>query len=109
MKERICREATDLLLRTLWAENQSGVQWNKEADPDDCLLVIARCAELLAALRGTIQVWEATSSADGDGLNHNVPIIEQPDRINCLLCNLARGHALLCGRRQISRRIWHLC
>jgi len=32
-----------------------------------------------------------------------VPIIEQPDRINCLLYNLARGHALLAGRTQISQ------
>jgi len=97
-KERTCKEATDAFLRTLWTNNSGGVDWDKESDPEDCLLVIARCAELLAALRGAIQVWEA-----GEGLNHNVPIIEQPDRINCLLCNLARGHALLCGRQQINR------
>jgi hypothetical protein len=99
-KERICREATDSFLRTLWTANPDGVNWDKESDPDDCLFVIARCAELLAALRGTIQVWEVSN---GDGLNHTVPVIEQPDRINCLLCNLARGHALLCGRRRIER------
>jgi hypothetical protein len=99
-KERVCREATDSFLRTLWTANPDGVKWDKESDPDDCLLVIARCAELLAALRGTIQVWEVSN---GDGLNHTVPVIEQPDRINCLLCNLARGHAMLCGRRRIER------
>jgi hypothetical protein len=99
-KERICREATDSFLRTLWTANPDGAKWDKEADPDDCLLVIARCAELLAALRGTIQVWEVSN---GDSLNHTVPVIEQPDRINCLLCNLARGHALLRGRRRIER------
>jgi hypothetical protein len=96
-KERICREATCSFLRSLWAANPHGVLWDKESDPEDCLIVIARCAELLAALRGAIQVWEA-----GEGLNHNVPVIEQPDRINCLLCNLGRGHALLCGRRRIE-------
>ena len=96
-KERICREATDSFLRSLWATNTKGVLWDKESDPKDCLRVIARCAELLAALRGAIQIWEA-----GEGLNHNVPVIEQPDRINCLLCNLARGHALLCGRSRIQ-------
>jgi hypothetical protein len=98
-KERFCREATDSFLRTLWTANPDGVKWDKEADPEDCLLVIARCAKLLAALRGTIQVWEVSN---GDGLNHTVPVIEQPDRINCLLCNLARGHALLRGRRRIE-------
>jgi hypothetical protein len=97
-KERICREATDSLLRTLWTTSPSGVAWSKDNDPDDCLLVIARCAELLAALRGAIQVWD-----DGDGLKHNSPTIEQADRINALLCNLARGHALLCGRRRIEK------
>jgi hypothetical protein len=83
----------------LWTANPDGVKWDKDGDPDDCLLVIARCAELLAALRGTIQVWEVSN---GDSLNHTVPVIEQPDRINCLLCNLARGHALLRGRRRIE-------
>jgi hypothetical protein len=98
-KERTCRKATDSLLRTLWTENPGGVNWDKDNDEDDCLRVIARCAELLAALRGTIQMWQ--SEHDGS-VSHSVPVIEQPDRINCLLCNLARGHALLCGRRQLA-------
>jgi hypothetical protein len=98
-KERACREATDLILRTLWAANPGGVEWNKGGDPEDCLRVIARCAELLAALRGAIQMWQ--SEHDGS-VSHNVPVIEQPDRINCLLYNLARGHALLCGRTQLA-------
>lgn len=98
-KERMCREATGAMLRTLWSANPNGVEWNKESDPDDCLLVIARCAELLAVLRGAIQLWH--SEHDGN-VSHNVPVIEQPDRINCLLYNLARGHALVCGRRQLQ-------
>jgi predicted transcriptional regulator len=98
-KERACREATDLILRTLWAVYPSGVEWNKNGDTEDCLRVIARCAELLAALRGAIQMWQ--SEHDGS-VCHNVPVIEQPDRINCLLYNLARGHALLCGRTQLA-------
>jgi len=97
-KERTCREATDSFLRSLWAANPGGVEWDKNGDPDDCLRVVARCAQLLAALRGTILMW---SEHDGS-VSHNVPVIEQPDRINCLLCNLARGHALLCGRRQLA-------
>jgi predicted transcriptional regulator len=98
-KERICREATDTFLRTLWAANPTGVKWDKDNDQEDCLRVIARCAELLAALRGTIQIWQ--SEHDGS-VSHSVPLIEQPDRINCLLYNLARGHALLCGRTQLA-------
>jgi len=99
-KERLCREATDSLLRTLWASNPNGIDWIKEGDPEDCLLVVARCAELLASLRGTIQIWKSDSN---DSIGHSIPVIEQPDRINCLLYNLARGHALLCGLRQITQ------
>jgi hypothetical protein len=98
-KEQICREATDALFRTLWTTNPNGVEWNKDGDPEDCLHVIARCAELLAVLRGVIQVWH---SENDDGVKHSSPVIELPDRINCLFCNLARGHAMLCGRSQIS-------
>ena len=98
-KEQTCRQATDSFLRTLWTANPDGVKWNKGGDPEDCLLVIARCAELLAALRGAIQVWH---SEHDDSVSHNVPVIEQPDRINCLLYNLARGHAVLCGRTQLT-------
>jgi hypothetical protein len=98
-KERTCREATDSFLRTLWAANSSGMKWDKDGDDEDCLRVIARCAELLAALRGTIQMWQ--SEHDGS-VSHSVPIVEQPDRINCLLYNLARGHALVCGRTQLA-------
>jgi hypothetical protein len=98
-KERACREATISFLRTLWAKNPGGVEWNKNGDPDECLRVIARSAELLAALRGAIQVWPTDNEG---GVSHSVPTIEQPDRINCLLYNLARGHALICGRPQVT-------
>jgi hypothetical protein len=51
-------------------------------------------------LRGAINVWV---SAEGtEKLSHNVPVIERPDRINSLLYNLARGHALISGRRQLT-------
>ena len=98
-KERTCREATVSFLRTLWTANPGGIEWDKDDDQEDCLRVIARCAELLASLRGTIQMWQ--SEHDGN-VSHSVPVIEQPDRINCLLYNLARGHALLCGRPQLA-------
>jgi hypothetical protein len=99
-KERVCRKATDLFLRTLWTKWPGGLEWKKGGDPEDCLRVIARCAELLASLRGAIQVWQ--SEHDGS-VNHNAPVIERPDRVNCLLYNLARGHALICGRSQLAQ------
>jgi hypothetical protein len=100
LKETECKRITENVLRTLWAANPEGVEWNKAGDPNDWLLVIARCARLLAALRDAINVWH--SDDGGEKLSHNVPVIEKPHRINCLLYNLARAHALVCGRRQLT-------
>jgi hypothetical protein len=98
-RETVCRETTQGFLRTLWADNPDGVTWNKADDPEDCLRVIAKCATLLASLRGAINVWPV--GEDGR-LTHSIPTIEKPNRINCLFYNLARAHALICGRRQIT-------
>ena len=99
-KENTCKNETEKFLRTLWSENPAGIVWNKAEDPDICLRIIARCARLLAALRGAINVWHTDEG--GERLSHNVPVIEKPNRINCLLYNLARGHAIICGRRQLT-------
>jgi hypothetical protein len=99
-RENICKAATEALLRTLWGHNPSGVTWNKAGDPRDCLKVIAKCARLLAHLRGAINVWSIGD--DGEKLSHSVPVIEKPNRINCLLYNLARAHAVIRGRRQLT-------
>src|SRR6516162_5474737 len=90
LKERESRRATENFLRTLWATNPTGIIWNKADDPDDCLLVIARCARLLARLRGAINVW-LSEGEGGEKLSHTVPAIEKPRRINCLFYNLARS------------------
>jgi hypothetical protein len=100
LKEAACRKAIGNFLRGLWAANPKGVNWNKERDPTLCLCVIARCSQLLAALRGAINVW--ISDDGGEKISHSVPVIEKPQRINCLLYNLARGHALVCGRSQLT-------
>jgi len=95
-KERICQAITSDFIRGLWAANPNGIEWNKASDPEDCMKVIARCAKLLAHLRGV---------PNGDPYTDSPAqaVIEKPDRINTLLYNLARGHAILCGRRQITK------
>jgi 5S rRNA maturation endonuclease (ribonuclease M5) len=102
LKENECRKITENFLRTLWAANPQGVDWDKEKDPDDCLRVIARCARLLASLRGAINVYRLDTADGEEKLSHSVPVIEKPLRINCLFANLARAHALICGRRQLT-------
>jgi hypothetical protein len=103
-KLKWCKQATHKLLHSLWAANPNGVTWDKQADSDYCLRVIARCARLLATLRGVIHTWISEHS---EAVTHSIPIIENPDRINCLLYNLARAHALICGRQQLaSADLW---
>jgi hypothetical protein len=102
IKENECRKITEDFLRTLWSENPEGGDWDKEKDPDDYLRVIARCARLLASLRGAINVYRLDTTDGEEKLSHSVPVIEKPLRINCLFANLARAHALICGRRQLT-------
>jgi hypothetical protein len=102
LKENECCTITENFLRTLWSANPQGVDWHKENDPDNCLRVIARCARLLASLRGAINVYRLDTTSGDEKLSHSVPVIEKPLRINCLFANLARAHALICGRRQLT-------
>ena len=101
-KEKICREATKNFLINLWHKHAGGVEWDRVKDSDEYKLIIARCARLLALLRGVINVWDEKSE---DGVRHNYtsPVIEKPDRINQLFYNLCRGHALICSRNQINK------
>lgn len=101
-KEKACRIATKGFLYTLWNKYPDGVDWNKSADKQEDKIIIARCAQLLAKLRGVINIWK-DKSEDGEVYNYTQPVIEKPDRINQLFYNLCRGHALVCGRTQINQ------
>ena len=98
-----CREAVTTLVASMWAENGGvrGVHWERNQDPRDVVRVIGRYAQLLARLRGTISVWRE-ESGDHETHNFSTPVIEQPHRAMSLLYALARGHALIHGRRQLT-------
>ena len=66
------------------------MHWKPEANPPDVLTDIARCATLLAVLRTP---YEKDTT--------NEP--ESPHRANAVLYNLARGHALICGRTRLAK------
>lgn len=100
-KEILCREATEEFVKTLWNKYPKGIYWNKENDDQSLMEIIARLAKILARLRSSINVWEEVSG--NKKYNHTQPITEMPDRLNQLLYNLARGHALICGRENINR------
>jgi hypothetical protein len=98
-----CAEAVADFLDVLWVESGGvrAVDWNRADDPNDLMLKVAKYAKALAALRGTISVWRE-GSGDDESYNFSTPIIEQPHRAMSLLYALARGHALVHGRRQLS-------
>lgn len=95
VKEREAAAFTADLLRGLWSRHPRGIDWDRSADPRECLMVIARCSKLLANLRGTVSIHETTGEVTTD-------VIEAPDRLNTLLYNLARGHAVLAGRCHLA-------
>ncbi len=100
-KERECRTATRNVLLTRWAKHPGGVNWDKRSDPSELRRIVSRCAKLLAHMRGTLNVWSDEDGGEKTQHHTNV-VIEKPTRINQLLYNLARGHALICGRLQLT-------
>lgn len=102
-KERACRIITKHFLFGLWHRHQEGIEWNRQGDPRHCLLVITRCAKLLANLRGIVSLWKVNKrEGEEDEYDYQPPVIEKPDRIAQLFYNLCRGHAVVAGRSQIS-------
>lgn len=110
-KEKACREATRDLLYSLWGQYPAGVEWDKKADPQAVRAIITRCAMLLARLRGVVNVWQDDFMSTD--YKFGTPLVEKPDRLNQQFYNLARGHALVSGRTQLSmddvRPIVELC
>src|SRR5262249_54553295 len=89
-KERLsaCREAVHRFLTQLQAASGGvrGVVWEPSADPRYARQLIAQFSMLLARMR---------SDPDANSF-------EQPHRANAVLSHLARGHALVHGRRQLD-------
>lgn len=86
-----CRKVIHPFLDTLFVLRGGvrGVQWKPEENPPDVLTGIAQCATLLAVLRAPYEKGNTSQP-------------ESPHRANAVLYNLARGHALICGRTQLA-------
>jgi hypothetical protein len=98
-----CAEAVADFLDVLWMETGGvrAVNWERGADPHELMVRLAGYAKALAVLRGTISVWRE-GSGDDETYNFSTPIIEKPHRAMSLLYALARGHALVQGRLQLT-------
>lgn len=80
------------------------INWDFENDDDETFDRIIELAMVLSNLRATIPTW-FTSDGDSGGTNYNfeTPIREDPSRASSALYNVARGHAVLCGRNYITK------
>jgi hypothetical protein len=98
-----CQVAVGDFLERLWIETGGvrSIAWDRTGDPRDVMLKIAAYAKVLAILRGIITVWRE-GSGDDETYNFSTPIIEAPHRAMSLLYALARGHAIVHGRAQLS-------
>jgi hypothetical protein len=90
---KVVHEVLDSLMQSCGGVR--GMKWNRRADPKTVLEQIASLANLLAAMRS--QPTEETLHRYGQ------PIQEAPHRAFAILHNLARGHALVHGRRQLTK------
>jgi hypothetical protein len=96
-----CRTVAQEFLRARFHEcaGVRGVKWDREQDTTAIRDRIKGLARLLAALRGVVSVWDQVGP--GDDLGFSPPTVEAPFRALAVLYNLARGRALLWGRRHL--------
>ncbi len=102
-KENACRTETKNFLHTLWNKYPNGVDWDNTLDSTEHKLIIVLCARFLARARGTVSISKESDPFSGEKYQVHEPLIERPDRLNQLFYNLARAHALVCGRMQIKQ------
>ena len=79
-------------------ESLKVVDWDREKDPQEVVEKISLLAELSGGLRGNIQRVRVESGSYERGFKQ----IESPKRFTILLYNIARGRALVNGRRNID-------
>jgi hypothetical protein len=86
-----CQTAVHAILSKVFAQHKGvrQVQWNSNGNSRAALEAIARYATLLARMR---------SIAQREGVHEQ----ESSRRANTVLYNVARGHALVCGRTHLT-------
>ncbi len=96
----LCRAVVHKFLEELFVGygGVRAVRWIAEDDPD-ARLWLARCAMVLAAMRA-VPIEERDT--DGGSKSYRPGQRELPFRAQAVLTNVARGHALAHGRRQVT-------
>jgi len=93
-----CRSLVSSFMQQIKQKYPNGVDWNVDGDKEELIEQIHEYARLTAALRGRVDI-----QYEKDG-NYTLgsPIFEDTGRASQWYYNLARGHALIHGRTQIS-------
>ncbi len=99
-KVTACAEATSEFLTGLWKElgGYGSVVWDAASDDEELVSVIAQVALWVVRCRGSVAVKYEELTYEIERAE-----VEAPHRLASALCNLARGHAIACGRRTLSR------
>lgn len=99
-----CRKVTTELVRTMWANSPNGFEYDISKTNRKYITQISKIAIMLARFRGSVGIWEQSDSVFGtkNKLSHKIPEIEQPDRINQIMFNLALSSAVTNGRDYIN-------
>lgn len=101
-KIKICRGAVRSFLDNQFKKYPiRNIEWGHIAEDREILMIIIRYAKLMAKLRGSINTWK--SHEEGGGYEHQHPQIEEPPRAINALRGFARGHALINGRRHLTK------
>lgn len=101
-----CQNITADYVRSLWQKFPDGIEWEHDKTDRKFIIQISKIAKMLAKFRGNVSVWESDIPSNfgskGKRMNNQVPEDEQPDRINQILYNFARGHAAANERDHIN-------
>ena len=101
-KVAACREVVSDLLVKVWNDNGArvgGVHWDRAADPPEVLDRIIQLAELGVVLRSVTAKDKVITATEYE---YSPSVSEGPARYRQSLYNLARGHAMVQGRRNLT-------
>ena len=101
-KVTACREVVSNLLVKVWNDNGArvgGIHWDRDADPPEILDRIIQLAQLGVVLRSVTAKDKIVTATEYE---YTPSVSEGPARYRQSLYNLARGHALIEGRHNLT-------
>lgn len=103
-KLKICKGVTQQFVKSFFAKHKKpfSIKWEKEKDESFTCEMIVLLAKLLTKLRATVDVFVIKDATDKVHYSYQIPLQEEPERAIMMLYNIARGRALLYGRKHIT-------